>query len=592
MGVFYTDSEPINDHIDFVDILASAYANDAAFLVDVYGSDSTYGVRDTSLYVGLHPDLWEMADSVHISLSNRVRHKLGIPFSQDPLVISHRIDLRDIKFQYTHLGQNSEFFFPFLIEDIHFLNYFSVLNAAEYEFHSIESLFENLSFRNCIFEDGFRVFYDDKPAFSFGVAVKNCELNEEVSPGGSYCIIKADRLLLSNNVIKANLLCNPNKEVKLLDNLILPRADLVGYMKTGPEGWVYDIASIKDDSTSHFESFHEIDKKLLSDYYNAHPDTSLVLGSLIEIEGIPTSEAFIENNSIQLNCPGWIDFNGQFKRIELLDNDFGQAHLSFNDVTIDDYIEIDGNKNIANISLERTLFSELKNRLNWEDINNHRLYVKRFDSPEIPSYLSPYYTSTDTKLYQDKKAYKRMLETYKTLYDQYKTNGFTPDANACYAEMKVLETRWWKQQYKEQPSFENYFRWKLNEFLNFFTDYGTNPAKAVVKSIWVILIFSVFYLFFPSDWDVSNRSELLKHGKELFSKNRYTGILANLGFLLYTGFIHALNAITLSMNAFTTLGFGDIPTRGAARYVTIVQGLIGWFLLTIFSVSLINQVLG
>jgi hypothetical protein len=68
--------------------------------------------------------------------------------------------------------------------------------------------------------------------------------------------------------------------------------------------------------------------------------------------------------------------------------------------------------------------------------------------------------------------------------------------------------------------------------------------------------------------------------------------LLALGFLLYTGFIHLLNALTLSLNAFTTLGFGDIPPHGAARYVTIVQGFIGWFLLTIFSVSLINQVLG
>ena len=122
----------------------------------------------------------------------------------------------------------------------------------------------------------------------------------------------------------------------------------------------------------------------------------------------------------------------------------------------------------------------------------------------------------------------------------------------------------------------------------------------MVKSLWVILIFAIFYLFFPSDWDVTNRSEMLSRWKEVFSaklkaksqKQNLGFHLSALGFLLYTGFIHLLNAITLSLNAFTTLGFGDIPTHGAARYVTIVQGFIGWFLLTIFSVSLINQVLG
>jgi len=115
--------------------------------------------------------------------------------------------------------------------------------------------------------------------------------------------------------------------------------------------------------------------------------------------------------------------------------------------------------------------------------------------------------------------------------------------------------------------------------------------------MWVILLFAIFYLFFPSDWDVTNRSELLKNWKttlksksqkSVSERSRGTAFLL----LLYSAFIHILNALTLSLNAFTTLGFGDIPTHGAARYVTIVQGFIGWFLLTIFSVSLINQVLG
>jgi hypothetical protein len=37
------------------------------------------------------------------------------------------------------------------------------------------------------------------------------------------------------------------------------------------------------------------------------------------------------------------------------------------------------------------------------------------------------------------------------------------------------------------------------------------------------------------------------------------------------------------------LGFGNIPTKGVARYICIIQGFIGWFLLSIFTVALINQ---
>ena len=40
-----------------------------------------------------------------------------------------------------------------------------------------------------------------------------------------------------------------------------------------------------------------------------------------------------------------------------------------------------------------------------------------------------------------------------------------------------------------------------------------------------------------------------------------------------------------------TLGFGEIPIKGLPRYLAIIQGFIGWFMLTIFSVSLISQLL-
>ena len=46
-----------------------------------------------------------------------------------------------------------------------------------------------------------------------------------------------------------------------------------------------------------------------------------------------------------------------------------------------------------------------------------------------------------------------------------------------------------------------------------------------------------------------------------------------------------VNALTLSLNAYTTLGFGNIPTHGLARYACVVQGFIGWFMLSIFTVG-------
>jgi hypothetical protein len=61
--------------------------------------------------------------------------------------------------------------------------------------------------------------------------------------------------------------------------------------------------------------------------------------------------------------------------------------------------------------------------------------------------------------------------------------------------------------------------------------------------------------------------------------------------LVFDVFVKFLNALTLSINTFTTLGFGEIPTSGIPRYLCILQGFIGWFMLSIFSVALISQLL-
>jgi hypothetical protein len=61
--------------------------------------------------------------------------------------------------------------------------------------------------------------------------------------------------------------------------------------------------------------------------------------------------------------------------------------------------------------------------------------------------------------------------------------------------------------------------------------------------------------------------------------------------LCFDVFIKFINALTLSLNTFTTLGFGEIPSKGLPRYLSIIEGFIGWFMLSIFSVSLISQLL-
>lgn len=56
-------------------------------------------------------------------------------------------------------------------------------------------------------------------------------------------------------------------------------------------------------------------------------------------------------------------------------------------------------------------------------------------------------------------------------------------------------------------------------------------------------------------------------------------------------FIRIADAFTFSLNSFSTLGYGDLPQNETMRYLSIIEGFIGWFLLSIFSVALISQII-
>ncbi len=89
--------------------------------------------------------------------------------------------------------------------------------------------------------------------------------------------------------------------------------------------------------------------------------------------------------------------------------------------------------------------------------------------------------------------------------------------------------------------------------------------------------------WFPDEW------ESLKPAKKILATILYGFVFIFTVIWFLT--IHILDSIMLSLNVFSTLGFGQIPVRGVPRYLTVIEGFIGWFLLSIFSVSLISQVI-
>ncbi len=200
---------------------------------------------------------------------------------------------------------------------------------------------------------------------------------------------------------------------------------------------------------------------------------------------------------------------------------------------------------------------------------------------------SSFYDGSTEDLWE-KRGYKRLLQHHKIFHEFYVSSGDIISANKVYVRMKDLETRALLAEVDVTGSkFDTAVRISLNKLLKFYTMYGTDPSRAILISIWVILAFAFLYIFFPSSWDRKPKLQLVADLRTLSERRNWTVTVA--GRTSVVVLLTLINAVTLSLNSFVTLGFGDIPTRGLARYMTILEGFVGWFLLTLFSVALISQ---
>ncbi|WP_139793764.1 hypothetical protein [Reichenbachiella faecimaris] len=256
------------------------------------------------------------------------------------------------------------------------------------------------------------------------------------------------------------------------------------------------------------------------------------------------------------------------------------------EIIINNRASILNNRFLQTVNLSGMIYSEFSNEIPYDQFKGR--IITSIDTPSSSAdglgqgsmtNWEAYYGYTEFEL-SNSTGFNRLLFSHRQLYNIYKERGDLRSANGVYTDIKSLETRRIKHTYKTKGGMKNFINWKLNQLLQSYTEYGTDPAKAILISIYVILLFSLVYMFFPSTWDDFDRSKMLtelRDGKAL-------RFLRNILLII-------VNSMVLSLNAFVTLGFGSIPTKGTPKYITIVQGFIGWFLLGIFSVALINQVL-
>ncbi|MFY9242676.1 MAG: potassium channel family protein [Polaribacter sp.] len=431
------------------------------------------------------------------------------------------------------------------------------------------------------------------------------------------------------------------------------------------------------------EVFSPIFVTISKSIFNIYPD----LESAFYLNNIRSFD-FLDNSIVG---SGFVFIsNDENWRTQIKFNDFGNVHAVIYQAGISSSSVNDISDNI----FRKTMLLEVENFnktdiYNWKEWENKIISFKGFDSyienleknktSISDSYVSLFNNDSilksyiNTHKYKLESAFKYEKRLIGSFYDYYKSQYDTDFANKTYISLKDLETKRYQFLNEENPSFKTYFTWKINQFLKYFSEYGTDPSKSIIISIYVILFFALIYLFFPNSWDSLNKNKLMKRLRfytryfrsedslkniyteenkhdlmtfkefkdymnqskketpsyflwlakpvyyfsstnykiisKLFDKTevlngkwvdlpRNKKILSSilLGIwitilLFFDLFIKFLNALTLSINTFTTLGFGEIPTKGIPRYLCIIQGFIGWFMLSIFSVALISQLL-
>lgn len=284
------------------------------------------------------------------------------------------------------------------------------------------------------------------------------------------------------------------------------------------------------------------------------------------------------------------------------------------------------------------------------------------------------YAKDQVRPWVDVSPEKQIIPVYSKLLAVYNATSDAESYNLCFRQMKKIEKTASKIRWETRGNFIDWFRWKMDIFLEKFSAYGTDPVLSLFNSFYVICIFAFIYMIFPSEEDnlrfhniqkamqkyVDHFAEQQKHffsADELYQKEKKdwlyfkeqldenleklppvisffsgpfyyltlallqvrhqvrgvihfniyqnwaeltwrgrmkTSTLISLqliGFLLWGLMMRIINGLTLSLNAFVTLGYGGMEAKGLSRYLCIVEGLIGWFLLSIFSVSLISQIL-
>lgn len=173
---------------------------------------------------------------------------------------------------------------------------------------------------------------------------------------------------------------------------------------------------------------------------------------------------------------------------------------------------------------------------------------------------------------QDNTSLRQKSEQFRILKENFNVTGKYEDEDRAYVMFKRLESR---SELKETlnrkkgiealPAYASYgFRWLVFDAAG---QYATNPIRVLFTMLVSYLVFSLVYLFMM-----------------IFSRSDIVAAVDDRLTLVAKAFYHS--AIT-----FLTIGYGDHYPYGAIRWMSGIEGFVGLFLMSYFTVAFVRKIL-
>ncbi len=287
---------------------------------------------------------------------------------------------------------------------------------------------------------------------------------------------------------------------------------------------------------------------------------------------------------------GFINFeNALCKNIELsVENvDFGYGSVSFNNsifkkiklknTQINSYFDLRVKKaqelDLSNAVIKDVLdLNPTKDGLNVEDlyIQGVRLLGR--------IYIDWERSNVKEKIINQKVSYKEKSDQFRILKENYRNMGLYEFEDLAYVEFKRMESKVKYAEIEGKNSFTK-IRKKIIHTLEIIIldkmgQYATNPVRVLLSMLIAYLSFS--FLFLLLEYLFPNNAQILS---SLFPPGS-SQIMGKIG----KAFYHS--AIT-----FLTIGYGDYYPVGIIRILSAIEGFVGLFMMSYFTVAFVRKIL-